>query len=446
MGRGILIILAGFIITFGIVEGSMHHRQRQAATRTPDYYYAEQSRNIAFSMMEAALSKFNNDWSLGKGEEWEHSILNGTGSVSYYKHPAGFGSRLFVQVRGVIMNDTTTIRAIINRPAFSQYAYFTDVEPEINFGTDDKLYGPVHTNGTFHINGQPKFYGKVSSPNEPNGVPKRCEYSGNKNKDCPHFYGGTDFKSYNIELPSDLSNISDDAKDGGYHYNDDMIKVIFKEDGTADITRFRRGQYHCVKWKYYRYGKKCIEYSKYHEISSQNYDLSASGFNGIISSSGNIEVKGTVKGNVTVHSAKDIHIIGDLTYKDFDPNQDYSETKLSSQNLLGLVSQNDVIVDDNAEKDHGSKNLYITASIMASQGSFTVEDYNSSHIGFRGDLYILGGVIQRTRGAVATGNRYGISTGYAKHYVYDKRFQTNQTPDFPTVKRFSVDSWRETTK
>jgi hypothetical protein len=438
MGRGILLTLAGFIIVFGIVEGSVHRRQRQAAARTPDYYYAEQSRNIAFSTMEAAISKFNGGWSLGKGEKWDTSVFNGTGIVTYYKHPIAFGSRLFVEVQGIILHDTTTIRAVINRPAFSQYAYFTNDEGSVNFASGDTLYGPVHTNGTFNMDGHPVFYGKVSSPHEPNDRGANPEYN-----------GGTNFDSYNIDLPSDLSNISDDARDGGYHF-DDKIKVVFKDDGTADITRYQRD---CIEWwgRRHRYCRKRGSTP----IDTTNYNLQPSNnFNGIISSSKNIEVKGTLAGGVkiTVHSQQDIHIIGDLTYQDFDPTQDYSETKLSSNNLLGLVSQNNIIVDDGAETIQNSvtsgttsdtQGLYITASIMASQGSFTVQDYNDRGIGFRGDLFVLGGVIQKDRGPVGL---VGNTAGYSKYYTYDKRFQTNQTPDFPEVKRFSVDSWRETTR
>lgn len=456
MGRGILIILCGFIVVFGIVEASLRHRQNTLSGRTSNYYYAEQSRNIAFSTMEAAVGKFNNDHSWNPQETKWDSVVHGTGIInldsSKYVH-----SRLFVTIKGKIGGYTTTINAVINRPAFSIYAYFTNRETlpngdPIYFTTRDVLTGPVHTNGTFHIQGDPVFNGPVSSPHDP-------DISGGSD---PQFNGGTDFNASVIHLPEDLSDITEAAKDGSYSFGNDKIKIVFKvinkenggKKGVAEITSYEPTgtKRICVEWWRGWVGGYCLDYETVPTYSStgttQNYDLQHSDdFNGFISTKGPIEVKGTLKGDVTVHSKRSIHIIGDLTYKDFDP--DHPDKKLSSNNLLGLVSEGDVIIDDGAEKHQNSvtagitsdqSDVYITASIMTSNGSFTVEDYRSG--GSRGKIYLLGGVIQKRRGPV--GLVGGV--GYTKHYTYDKRFKTNSTPYFPKITRFSVGSWRETTK
>ncbi len=103
--------------------------------------------------------------------------------------------------------------------------------------------------------------------------------------------------------------------------------------------------------------------------------------------------------------------------------------------MLGLVSNNNVIVDDGAESVNGTKDLTIQASILASN-SFYVQDYNNTYIGTRGNLNLLGGVIQNTRGAVGTFISYGGTitsvSGYSKRYDYDNRLNESMATGLST--------------
>lgn len=443
MGRGLLLLVSGFVIIFGIVQNSVQKRQQIMAERTPAYFYEEQSRNIAASMMEAALAKFNENfyWTGPMATD----MMGGSGSITV-DSTAAFGSRVYLTIKGVTgppdNEYTTTIKAEANRPAFSIYSYFTDEEPVIYFADGDTLNGPVHTNGTFHIDGDPVFNGRVSSPNQPQ------EEWGSE----PEYNQGSNFSADEIALPTDLGNLSSEAQSGGLRYDDDKIRVEFKSDGTADITRYQQTgtqQGECVDWNWdwnssQGWHQTCEQYEQipqYVAINTTpvNEDLAhTAGFNGIISSSGLIEVKGVLDGNVTLHSEQDVHIIGDIMYEDFDPATPKAE--LSSDNLLGIVSEGDVMVAENAHQDIGSEDLNITASIMAMGESFWIEGYDSGT--HRGQLRILGGLIQQERGPVGTSG----GTGYDKYYSYDSRLLENATPNFPKVKRFEITSWRESTE
>jgi hypothetical protein len=77
----------------------------------------------------------------------------------------------------------------------------------------------------------------------------------------------------------------------------------------------------------------------------------------------------------------------------------------------------------------------ITAAIVALGESFCFENQNDPDSGYdfgsqddRGTIYLFGSLTQKRRGYVHRSNR--TSTGYAKKYVYDKRFLHQRPPCF----------------
>ncbi|HUI08170.1 MAG TPA: hypothetical protein VL486_14310 [Verrucomicrobiae bacterium] len=154
---------------------------------------------------------------------------------------------------------------------------------------------------------------------------------------------------------------------------------------------------------------------------------------------------GSVNGRLTVVTESDIYVQGNITYAS-DP-----QVNPSSDDALGLISQDDVWVDTSAPD-----NLTIDAAIMATgqsspsdNGSFGVINYDDSsypHLGNRGTLTVYGGIVQQVRGAVGTFNSHTgqTSTGYAKNYSYDPRFINDPPPYYPVISsevRFS--QWQE---
>ena len=69
----------------------------------------------------------------------------------------------------------------------------------------------------------------------------------------------------------------------------------------------------------------------------------------------------------------------------------------------------------------------IDAAILSVTHSFIVDNYNCGAP--LGTLTVNGVIAQNYRGPVATGGT-GISTGYAKDYVYDERLQSLSPPYF----------------
>jgi hypothetical protein len=174
-------------------------------------------------------------------------------------------------------------------------------------------------------------------------------------------------------------------------------------------------------------------------------------FKGVIHVDGNVVISGVVRGRVTLASTDEIIIGDDVTYVS-DPGLG------TCADILGLFSGTDVIVADNTlntPQDPGpgnnrytyddTKDEFINGVVLALD-QFTVEDYASgsdrhesceSTQHGRGCLYLTGGIIQNTRGAVGTiNNSNGRGTGYLKRYAYDPCGATSPPPYFPTTGHF----------
>ncbi|MBW4042757.1 MAG: hypothetical protein HIU86_11660 [Acidobacteria bacterium] len=160
---------------------------------------------------------------------------------------------------------------------------------------------------------------------------------------------------------------------------------------------------------------------------------------------GDVFVKGTMKGKLTIASDNYVYATGNITYS--NPGDD----------VLGLVGNNGVLVWNplqgiswyygtpyNGTSLLGDTNREIDAAVLSPAHTFQVQNYNAGSP--RGTLTMLGSVAQRFRGPVGTGNSNGVVTGYAKDYLYDARFSTVTPPYYlkPTSASFKVSSYAST--
>jgi hypothetical protein len=135
-------------------------------------------------------------------------------------------------------------------------------------------------------------------------------------------------------------------------------------------------------------------------------------------------LSGTYSKSLTVGSANDIVIVGDVLK---DPNADV---------VLGLIANNNVRVyhpvtrtnwndPDSCTNAPGTMtNVTIDAAILALTHSFTVDNYACGAA--LNKLNVTGAIAQKFRGAVGTTKR----TGYLKNYEYDDRLKYRSPPFF----------------
>ncbi len=337
---------------------------------------------------------------------------------------------------------TRTVEREVMTQSFAQFIYFTEQEhlpgsvTPVWFCSADMIDGAVHTNGQVNIMGDPTFVGHLSSAyggpddSDPSHTPSFMYYNGNywnhlessepdnAPYDDPTFGDGYELGTTSIELPQYLDDIESFAQNGGVHVTGDSEIVLSRDDGSGPM-----------------YGT--VSYRPRAGGSWTDVDISS--FNGVLFIEGEADVSGTLDGSLTIASSGDLHIVDDVVYQDADPLEGPNN---GCDDILGLVSQQNVIVDDNAANNSGCN---IHAHIMALDTSFQVENYRYGSP--RGTLTVHGGIIQRYRGAVGTGYLSGdsvvISTGFAKNYNYDARFDMLQPPGYFLTGKYYELQWRE---
>jgi hypothetical protein len=149
-------------------------------------------------------------------------------------------------------------------------------------------------------------------------------------------------------------------------------------------------------------------------------------FKGVIFVDGKVAVSGVVRGQVTLAATDDIIIADDLVYAT-NPGAG------TCNDMLGVFSGDDILLADNT----------INAPVRPATGQ-NVENYAGgatkaepceTRLWGRGCLYLTGGIIQQTRGAVGTIRSPG-GTGYLKRYSYDQCAMSATPPYFPTTGHF----------
>ena len=327
--------------------------------------------------------------------------------------------------------------------SFANFIYFTEDEhlpgsiTPVWFCSADYLNGSLHTNGQIHIMGDPQFGGHVSSawggPNDgnPSHQPAFMYYNGdywnhvesaapaNSPHDQPSFDEGYELGTSSIVLPEYLDDLEALANNGGVYVSGNVTVELGRSAGGSTL------------WGVVSYKKN----------GGVWHDVSLDMFNGVFYVDGNVQIEGQLDGAFTLAASGDITITDDLVYRDADP---VDGPNPGCDDLLGLVSESNIVIDDNSANRNDCN---IHAHMMALDTSFCVENYRSGSP--RGTLTVHGGIIQRYRGAVGTGYINGdeivISTGFAKNYHYDPRFNKLQPPGYLLTGKYYKLRWREVT-
>ncbi|WP_281535910.1 hypothetical protein [Cryobacterium breve] len=129
---------------------------------------------------------------------------------------------------------------------------------------------------------------------------------------------------------------------------------------------------------------------------------------------GDIFVKGTLQGAMTIASENFVYVTGDITYSN------------ASTDILGIVGQNAVWVwnpVNGSNVDLLPNDRQINAAILSVSHTFQVQNYDRG--GSQGTLTVNGAIAQKFRGIVRSG-----SNGYIKAYSYDQRFKYVAPPKF----------------
>jgi hypothetical protein len=375
--------------------------------------------------------------------------------------------------------------------SYARFGYFSDLESyppddpygSVDFREGDFIYGPLHSNGWIHINGNaggyPQFYGPVTTAKEDviwiNGTPP----------DYDIFHAGLqvnypDSNGYPFPLEEAIEFMWDNAGLPIWStpaYIDSLGGYV----EIATTIRMRYSHLQIEQWLYndfYPNGDTIF----YEERYSHGQILSLPApQRGTVALRGKLFLEGVLRGQVSFLSADTIWIIDDVYYSDvnFDgvnwignPSEDEKGRPLpGSYNRLGIVSEKNVIIAftpenggynggqslpgcDAVEGVSDREHILITAAIMALDNVFEIDFWhnscnsnaanpyglpwdhpcNTGMVDLRGNIYLWGSIIQRYHGSVQHSlfpNNYWI--GYGSHYHHDENFAISYPPMFPIM-------------
>jgi hypothetical protein len=298
----------------------------------------------------------------------------------------------------------------------------------ISFVTGDTINGPIHSNDSLHVCGTPSF-GRVDGSGNPVG--DRIELSAPAADDpatpidespwrgCngsnPNFHNGLQTAQPQMNAPPDNRALGAAAT---YSFRG---KTYITLSGSTMSVRDQNGgptNYTIYPGTvvYVRNGPGCPT-PLYNPIDPY----------GDAADCADAFVHGTYAQDMTIGSAKDVVIDGDITR--------------TAGKLLGLIADQYVrlyhpITNPPASFDNGGNctdangpgsldGVTITAAILAVQHSFVVDNYRCG-ADFNNKLTVVGAIAQKFRGAVGVTG----SHGYLKNYSYDENLRYRSPPKF----------------
>jgi hypothetical protein len=417
-GKAGLILVVGFSAILGYIAMNVANVSTQAVTNMSMYTAMTSSHNVALAGANARLAQFYQD-----STDWSTTSKTFTGQNFTGSYSAGItdigSNRLRMRcvstypLGAASMHDT--VEVFFDRTkknSFSLFAWMTNFEGNVFWITQDTVWGRVHSNGNLHINGSPVFMQKATTAKgfDPPKVGKGT------NKAI--FKDGYETGIAEIDFPNNLTEIVTASVGGGRRYTTDIFVTL--SPGTSannDGVAYIRGG--------------TLPTSPIID----SIQLNGSGFNGAILGTGSVGVEGTLDGQMTICSQTNMYIHNDVLY---ERNPRFT----TSDDVLGLVAEDDIVVKNNAANN---SHCEIHGSIFTRTGSFTAENYNSRPVS--GELRVLGSIVQETRGAIGQFSGSTITSGFSKRYRYDTRLNDPafRPPFYPGyyVSTYAITNWWE---
>ncbi len=432
-GKAALFLVIGFSLIFMVIGRNISNVSVRAYDNAMNYHQRTNAHSIALAGANIAASKvfFDNSWNDGYDDipynGGKYSVnVNKTLDVVKITSVGSYGDGSNEEIH--------TVEIKLQPSSFSRYGYFSDKEKigssTIWWTSKDTVWGPFHTNDKISISGDPVFMGKASSYL---GIYER---SGSD----PEFNGGYSRSSEPMPLPDDgVDLIGDAASDDGLRFDgQDTVILDFRGDSLN-----------------FRYGANQPDTTLFLPAASPN--------GAIFGGAATIRMKGTIDGRYTVAASQEIvtstsgywkwnrrkreyvwkettttTIQGGKIYLDDDVVYKDNPQDGPSDDILGIVAENEIFITDNAVNAH---DINIHAAMFSQEKGFGSENYSSRPAS--GFINLLGGITQDSRMAVGTFSGSTITHGFSKRYRYDNRLMVMSPPFFPGTGNFEVVSWFE---
>lgn len=322
-------------------------------------------------------------------------------SAVLVRAPASDGSALEQVVADVSTSDrgrNLTTRVNLRRLAFSQFTQMVDTwDPMVQLH-DDEIVGRFHSNSQIKLlhdaSTAPRFSGKVTTAAPGFDLERRT-----RRPDAELFRDGIETRASRIEMPASLQPFE-------WAPRDEQARV-HEFAGDTHLRFYRDGSF---TWQ--ARGSTETQYVG-GAADAPVYLVAANG--------ATLYVQGTVSGRVLVYSPHKIVIEGSLRYAR-DPRE-----HPDSGDYLGLVSGKYVEVA--SPRVTGPGDIEIDAAIFAGK-RFAVVNFDHSR-----------GAILRIFGSLSAGSLSATEPRYATKVEFDRRFERQRPPGFPSTDRYEAAGW-----
>jgi len=423
-----LFLIISFMAVYILVVANGISEANRVANEKRAYYIADAGLADAYERITQAgintIATNANYIPSASTDNGVYSTGTGTGnytvSVVYSNAPR---TNYTITSTGTYGNISKTLQLKMMGAAVSKYAYWSQTEINPQWG---QLWwvgvpgmvmltnGPVQTNGTLNIFGNPIFNGPVT---EAGGPTPNYYYgqgtSGLQSNPSVIFPSGLTNNAPQVNLPAQqtLNTIQTVASNGHGLVLTGASTVIFNPTGTVTVTGTVKNAQGAVTATYNNTTMNPPANGVIYVKSNQGQQ------------DGNVTVQGTAKGQLTVAADQNINVSGSVAYNS-DPR-----TNPSSTDMVGLVAnQNITIIEASAPTQ-----LEMSAVLVALQGSFQVDQWWV----YRGNATTavmdqFGSLINYVSGVTGeidmSGNLLG---GWNQIQAYDTRLGTMAPPGFP---------------
>lgn len=450
-----------------------------AADAGIDDYLTRLNRDLDYHEVDAtSQDPLAPDYNAGLDPDAWAQLLDSDGEYTYTVDTSDLAESSTVRLTstGRVNGVTRSVEATLRPRTFLDFIYLTNVEPGAAFTTEDDIRGPLHSNDTIVLAGQPRFWGPVTIASDPLWAEASWSTA------SPDFQAGDPVQVSTIPLPpsnAELSTQATQAAGGCLYYGPTYIRIqgdqmrVDSPRSQAGINGTAPACLGSTTLTWVPIPANGVIYVANAPSQGNGHPLGLSGpvdRDGSHSSTdpqrignwqqasrghphaGDAFIWGELDGRVTIGAQRDVNILWDLTYQ--DPDED----------LLGLIANDHINVwhpasnsdnqpvtsagsaiapfPDSADMPplrNGTGDYFtdpeIDAAMLALNGSFRIFNL------FRGDplgnINVNGAISQQRRHAVgvATNINYADATfdirnGYGKDYSYDNRLQYLTPPYF----------------
>jgi hypothetical protein len=306
----------------------------------------------------------------------------------------------------------------------------------IAFITGDRLLGPMHTNDELLTCGTPTF-GRNAQDRIESGNGYRD--GGSSCSGSPTFQGTLVPDSATIGMPATNATLATVASAGGYTFNGPTTITFGTAPGKLSVTNAAASlsntqmAYPTNGVIFVKNSGTCAPYSALRPSysSTENPLPVPAGFppKPDVSGCGDAVIRGTYDTDLTIATANDIIISGDVI------------RDAGGDSMLGLIADGFVRVEHDtnafalsaAPSDPNCSNVAagdrrVDAAILTLLHSFTVDRYYCGNP--IGKLSVTGLIAQKFRGAVGKNSGGAVVHGFLKDYQYDPRLAFRSPPHF----------------